>query len=756
MNHHETSFNYHFILKKISCASCVATIETHVKKLESVKAAQINFADRTLLLITEKKIDPNIVIHLIQKLGYDAVFVSDAEQSEQTKQTTESNYYRSLIQKTLVAIIIGAPIFVMSMVGKMPSLQTTSGWNANLFLALLTLIVLIYSGGHFFVGAWKAFRIHLANMDTLIAMGTGMAWLYSLIAILFTQSLPVMAQHVYFEAAIVIIALVNLGAVLELRARRNTSQAIQRLLKLQPKTARVVRDNQEIDVPIDTLKINDLIRVRPGEQIPVDGILTEGASHIDESMLTGEPMPAEKKIGDKVIGATLNKSGSFIFKAIHVGKETVLAQIIQLVQQAQSSKPELARLADNISAYFVPSVLIIAIMTALIWFNVGIEPRIAYMLVTSMAVLVIACPCALGLAVPISVMVGIGKAAEYGVLIRHADALQQAGQITTIVLDKTGTITQGHPQVTGVFPASNIDKNQLLSWAASLEAGSEHPFAEAILQAAKNENISLSKVSEFHAIVGQGVSGVVKDQKIWLGNQALIKKQNIFLEELNQKAEQLAALGQTPIFVAAQSKQNETQLMGIIAIADPIKPDSKQAIQHLQKRGLKVVMITGDHRKTAEAIAAQVGIKDVLAEVLPQDKAAKIKELQTQNEIVAMVGDGINDAPALAQADVGFAIGAGTDVAIESAGITLMRNSLQGVVDAILISQQTVRNMKQNLLGAFIYNVLGIPIAAGVLFPFTGLLLNPMIAGAAMALSSVTVVSNANRLRFYQPKEGKA
>jgi len=463
-------------------------------------------------------------------------------------------------------------------------------------------------------------------------------------------------------------------------------------------------------------------------------------------MLTGEPLANEKKIGDKVIGGTLNKNGSFIFQTSHVGKETVLAQIIQLVQQAQNSKPALARLADQISAYFVPSVLIIAIVTALIWFNVGIEPKIAYMLVTSMAVLVIACPCALGLAVPISVTVGIGKAAEYGVLIRHADALQQAGQLTTIVLDKTGTITLGRPEVTGVYPVHDQDRNRMLILAASLEVGSEHPLAEAIVTAAKKDGLALLNTTNFHAITGQGVGGTIDGQQIWLGNRYLMEQQRIELGGLKQQADQLAASGQTPIFVAA-----EKEIIGILSIADPIKPDSKIAIQRLQKMGLKVIMMTGDHQMTAHAIANQVGISDVMAEVLPKDKAEKISELQKKSEKVGMVGDGINDAPALAQAEVGFAIGTGTDVAIESAGITLMRGSLQGVADAIVISQQTIRNMKQNLFGALIYNVMGIPIAAGILFPFTGLLLNPMIAGAAMALSSVTVVTNANRLRFFKP-----
>jgi Cu+-exporting ATPase len=739
--------NYIFVLTGVRCASCVAKIESTLLKIKGVIDAKMNFVDHTVTVSADETMTAKIVIQALEQLGYGATLIEGMAQNETKKKAIEQQYYNSLIAKTFIAAIVGIPLFMLGMIGMIPSLQSEQGFWINLVFGFATLGVLIYSGGHFFVGGWKALKIHTANMDTLIAIGTGIAWLYSMVAILLTNLLPVMAQHVYFEAAAMIIGLVNLGAVLELRARRHTSEAIQRLMKLQPKTARVIRNNEEIDIPIESLQIDDLIRVRPGEQIPIDGVLTEGSSNVDESMLTGEPLANEKNIGDNVIGGTLNKSGSFIFKASHVGKETVLAQIIQLVQQAQNSKPALARLADQVSSYFVPSVLIIAILTALIWFNAGIEPKVAYMLVTSMAVLVIACPCALGLAVPISVTVGIGKAAEYGILIRHADALQQAGQLTTIVLDKTGTITLGRPEVTGVNPAHNQDREKVLILAASLEVGSEHPLAEAIVTAAKKEGLALLEATNFLAVTGQGVNGVIEGKRIWLGNRYLMEQQGIELGALRQKSDQLAASGQTPIFVAV-----EKEIIGIISIADPIKSDSKAAIQRLQKMGLKVIMMTGDHKITAHAIASQVGISDVIAEVLPKDKAEKIIELQKRSEKVGMVGDGINDAPALAQAEVGFAIGTGTDIAIESAGITLMRGSLQGIADAIVISQQTIRNMKQNLFGALIYNVLGIPIAAGILFPFTGLLLNPMIAGAAMALSSVTVVANANRLRFLNLK----
>jgi Cu+-exporting ATPase len=474
-------------------------------------------------------------------------------------------------------------------------------------------------------------------------------------------------------------------------------------------------------------------------------VIIEGHSSVDESMLTGEPMPVEKKTGDEVTGGTFNKSGSFLFQAKRIGADTALARIIEMVRRAQSTKPAIGRLADRISAVFVPTVLIIAVFTFLSWFNLGPEPRLSYMLVTTMTVLIIACPCALGLATPISIMVGVGKAAEYGILIRNGEALQQAGKLTTIVLDKTGTVTEGRPAVTTLLPMSDWDESKLLTVAASIETGSEHPLAEAIVSAAKSRQLKTSSASNFQAITGHGVSATVDGKKVLFGNARLMAQHKIDLGNLVARAEELAARAQTPMFLAVDGVA-----AGIVAVSDPIKPDSKAAIARLHAIGLKVVMITGDNRATADAVAREVGLDEVMAEVLPGDKADKVSALQQRGEIVGMVGDGINDAPALAQADVGYAIGTGTDVAIESADVTLMRGSLHGVADAIAISRATVRNIKQNLFGAFIYNVLGIPVAAGVLYPFTGLLLNPIIAGAAMAMSSVTVVSNANRLRWFK------
>jgi len=741
--------SYRLTIRGATCASCVSPIENALQAVAGVEKAHYNLADRLVTVSTQEAISPHVLMDAIQQAGYEATFLADDTSAEKINAEWEQRYYHHLIAKTLFAAVVGSPLFVLGLFNKMPSLTAPIGYELSVAIAFLTLMVLGYSGGHFFVRGWKAFKAHTATMDTLIALGTGMAWLYSVAVLAFIQKLPAPVQHVYFETAVIIIALVNLGAVLEWRARRHTSHAIQRLLGLQPKTARVIRQAVELEVPIEKLQIGDCIRIRPGEHIPVDGVITEGHSSLDESMLTGEPLAKEKTVGDRVVGGTLNQLGSFIFKAEQVGQDTVLAHLIQLVQQAQNSKPALARLADQVSAVFVPVVLLVAVLTALLWFNSGMEPRVVYMLSTAMAVLVIACPCALGLAIPMSVMVGVGKAADNGILIRQADALQQAGKLTTLVLDKTGTLTQGRPQMMGVYPVTGWDKQQLLTYAASLEAGSEHPLAHAVLTAAQHHRLVLMAVTDFQAIAGHGIKGIINHQWVALGNYQFIAQYAKVPPDLAQQGEQLATLGQTPLYLAVAH-----EVMGILTMADPLKPDAQAAIQRLQALKLKVIMLTGDHPATAHAIATQVGIDTVWAGVLPPQKAQKIAALQSQGETVGMVGDGINDAPALACADVGFAMGTGTDIAIESADITLMHGSLQGIADAIALSQQTARNMKQNLVGAFIYNLIGIPLAAGILFPMTGLLLNPMLAGLAMALSSVTVVSNANRLRFLKLREG--
>jgi len=726
----------------MSCAGCVNAVETALRNVSGVDRADVNFAEHTAMVYGNAQV--SAMITAVRAAGYDAAELR-GEEDQGEKEALELAHYRKLMRKFIVAAILGLPLTTLGMSGVLPMLADNNGQVIWLAIGVLTLGVMLFSGNQFFRGAWKSLLAHNANMDTLIALGTGTAWLYSIVITIKPDLVPAIAQHPYFEAAVVIIALINLGSALEMRARGKTSEAIKRLIGLQPKTARVVRDGREIDVAIQQVGLDETLRVRPGERIAVDGIVIDGHSSIDESMLTGEPIPVEKHVGDEVVAGTINIAGTFLYQSKRIGADTVLAQIINMVRQAQSSKPAIGRLADKVAAVFVPSVMIISIITFLAWFNLADTSRASYAIVTMMTVLIIACPCALGLATPISIMVGVGKAAEFGVLIRNGEALQQAGRLSTIVLDKTGTITEGKPAVTSIVTADDITEETLLKYAASIEAGSEHPLAAAIVSAAGERNLELRSVKEFNAVSGQGVTGRVGDEIIYLGNHHYMQTLGKVVASLTSQADALAAQGQTPMYVA-----NSNGVMGIIAVADPVKADSIAAVQRMHELGLKVVMLTGDNAATAQAVAKQVNIDAVIAEVLPQDKDKKIAELQARNEIVAMVGDGINDAPALARADVGFAIGTGTDVAIESADITLMRGSLHGVADAIAVSKATVRNIKQNLFGAFVYNSLGIPIAAGVLYPLFGILLNPMIAGAAMAMSSVTVVSNANRLRLFK------
>lgn len=733
--------SYRLSIGGMSCAGCVASVETALNSVAGVEEALVNFAEHTA--VVKGDMDIADVINAVKLASYDAAVLKGGDEEDAEKEAVEFAYYRALLKKAWVAAIVGVPLFVGGMTGFFPEIDSKNGQLIWLLLGFLTLGVMFYSGKHFFTGAWKSFRVHNANMDTLIALGTGSACLYSFIIVLFPDSVPSLARHAYFEAAVIIIGLINFGSALEMKARGKTSEAIKRLIGLQPKTARVLRDGKEIDIPISDVGLDETLRVRPGERIAVDGVIIDGHSSIDESMLTGEPMPVAKNVGDEVSTGTINTSGTFLFTSKRIGSDTVLAQIIGMVRQAQSTKPAIGRLVDKVAAIFVPAVLILSVITFLIWFNFAAVDAASYALVTTMTVLIIACPCALGLATPISIMVGVGKAAEMGILIRNGDALQQAGKLTTIVLDKTGTVTEGKPALTEIIVSEGITETTLLTMAASIEAGSEHPLAAAIVNYAKEKEISLLPISKFEAVTGQGVRAEIEGQIILFGNARLMKNNNCDISQLENKAQQLSQQGRTSMFLASAGK-----LQGIIAVSDPVKKDSVEVIKRLQNLGMKVVMLTGDSQRTAEAVAKQVGVDDVIAEVLPQDKAAKIVSLQEQGEQVAMVGDGINDAPALAQANVGFAIGSGTDVAIESADITLMRSSLYGVADAIAISRATLRNIKQNLFGAFIYNSLGIPIAAGILYPLFGLLLNPMIAGAAMAMSSVTVVSNANRLRF--------
>ena len=730
------------------CASCVSKIEQALAAVPGVERAEMNFADRTVAVSGSAGSEQ--LIAAIERAGYNARAMADVpdEQALDDKTAADQTYYRRLLVKMAVALGVGVPLMAWGLLGGAMTVTTGGERLAWLAVGLATLGVMAFSGRHFYVGAWRTLANHTANMDTLIALGTGTAWLYSMVVVCLPGYLPEVARHVYFEATAMIIGLVNLGLALELRARGKTSEAIRRLIGLQARTARVLRDGKELDIAIEQVLRGDLVRVRPGEKIPVDGEVVEGQTAVDESMLTGEPMPVEKARGDEVVAGTLNKSGSMVFRATRVGRDTALARIIGMVKRAQNSKPPIGRLADVIAAYFVPTVMIIAVLSALAWLNFGPQPALAYAIVSATTVLIIACPCALGLATPMSVMVGVGKAAEAGVLIRNGEALQTASRLTAMVLDKTGTITAGSPQVTDVLPVGELGEEEVLRLAASLESGSEHPLALAIVASARERGIAGASVQGFNALAGHGVEAGLEGRRLLLGNEKLMRDRGIACDAQAATAQELAAQARTPMYLAVDGA-----LVAIIAVADPVKDDSAAAIKRLQDSGIRVVMLTGDNRATAKAVAAKVGITEFFAEVLPEDKAAKVAELQMQGELVGMTGDGINDAPALALANVGFAIGTGTDVAIESADVTLMRGSLHGLADAIAVSRATLANIRQNLFGAFIYNVAGIPVAAGVLYPFFGVLLSPVIAGAAMAFSSLTVVSNANRLRLFRAQE---
>ena len=728
------------------CAGCVAKVEAALTAVPGVRHATVNLAERSALI--EGDVEAGALIEAIKATGREASEIKSLA-DEKEKEAAEAAHYRRLIRQFLIAGLVGLPMFLAGMLGLLPSLETSTGREIWLGLGLLTLVVMVAAGRQFYIGAAKSFIRHQADMDTLIAIGTGTAWLYSMAITLWPEIVPQLGRHVYFEAALIIIALINLGQALEMRARGKTSEAIRRLIGLQAKTARVLRDGQEVDIPIDQVGQGDIIRVRPGEKIPVDGLLTEGRSNVDESMLTGEPLPVTKAAGDEVVGGTINGQGSFLYRATRVGAETVLAQIVAMVQRAQSSKPRIGRLVDRVAGIFVPTVIILALFTFLVWFNLGPEPNISYSMVTMMTVLIIACPCALGLATPISIMVGVGKAAEFGILIRNGEALERAGRLTTIVLDKTGTLTKGKPQVTDIIsqPESGHNEKDLLRLAAAVETGSEHPLAAAIIDTASSRGLDVPEPTDFAAHSGMGIRALVEGQHVLLGNFAWLEENRVPVDAFwHQHMKALASQAKTPILLAVGG-----HTAGIIAIADPVRQESASTIAALKKKRVKVVMLTGDNRHTAAVVARKLGVDHFFAELMPVDKDAKIAELQAAGEIVGMVGDGINDAAALARADVGFAIGAGTDIAMESADITLMRSSPLGILDAIDISRAAMKNIKQNLFGAFVYNTLGIPVAAGALFPAFGLLLNPIVAGAAMAMSSFTVVSNANRLRLFKP-----
>ena len=732
-------------IRGMSCASCVRTIEKALKSSAGVLDASVNLSTEEAQINYIPGItDPKALAKAIEDTGYKTI-LRESGSPEDRERIERERDFKKLRNKFIFAAAFSVVILAGSFPELFSFLQTMRDQTRWLILFLLTTPVLVYSGAQFYTGAWGALKHRSADMNTLIALGTGAAFLYSSFATFLPNLLPENMRNVYFDTTAVIVALILLGKLLEARAKGRTSEAIKKLMGLQAKTARVFRNGQETDVPIEEVVVGDEVLVRPGEKIPVDGTVVQGSSTVDESMITGESLPAKKNIDDEVIGATINKTGSFRFKATQVGEHTALAQIIKMVQQAQGSKAPIQRLADIIAGYFVPVVIVIAILSFVVWFDFGPMPALTYAIITFVTVLIIACPCALGLATPTSIMVGTGKGAENGILIKDGAALETAQKMNAIVLDKTGTITVGKPSLTDVIPANGITKDRLVQLTASVERVSEHPLGEAIVESAKEQGLQLSEAENFNAIPGHGVQADIDGQRVMLGNVKLMQENNIDMNGLEKKSAILADEGKTPMFVAVDSKA-----AGLLAVSDPIKEDSRVAIRQMKSLGLEVIMITGDNKHTAEAIAKQVGVDRVLAEVLPQDKALQVKKLQQEGKIVGMVGDGINDAPALAQADIGIAIGTGTDVAMEASDITLIKGKLTSVATAIKLSKATMRNIRQNLFGSFVYNTLGIPIAAGILYPFFGILLSPIIASAAMAASSVTVLSNALRLRKFQ------
>jgi len=730
-------------IQGIECASCVQKIEKALLLTSGVINASVNLAmGKAKVEYLPAETSFVEIKKSIESTGYKVLEIGPKGEIEDVERVVREREYRKLKMKFLLGAILGLLIFLGSTRNWFPWVPSFLS-NFYVLWALAT-PVQFWIGWQFYKGAWGAFKHRNADMNTLIAVGTSAAYLYSVTATLFPFFFKKggVRPEVYFDTSALIIVLILLGRLLEARAKGQTSEAIKKLMGLQAKTARVIRNGIEQDIPMEEVLVGDLVLVRPGEKIPVDGVVKEGKSAVDESMITGESIPVKKEPKDEVIGATINKTGSFKFQATKVGKDTALAQIIKLVQDAQGSKAPIQRLADVISGYFVPIVISIAIATFIIWFNFGPSPALTFALLNFVAVMIIACPCALGLATPTAVMVGTGKGAEKGILIKGGESLETAHKLDTIVFDKTGTLTKGEPEVTDIVTTNSFAEDDILKYTASAERASEHPLGEAIIKRAREKKLELQDPKEFMAIEGHGIEARVDGRSILLGNKKMMKKREVDVSGLEAKAEELAGDGKTPIYVSLGG-----EAAGLIAVADTLKENSVQAVRRLKELKLEVIMLTGDNRKTAEAIARKAGIERVLAEVLPEDKVHEIKSLQSGGRRVAMVGDGINDAPALAQADIGIAIGSGTDVAMEASDITLIKGDLRGVVSAIELSKRTIRVIKQNLFWAFFYNTAGIPIAAGVLYPIFGILLNPIFASAAMAFSSVSVVSNSLRLR---------
>ena len=728
-----------FPVLDMTCAACAVSVESMLKSVEGVKDAGVNFANQDAWVEYNPAVaTPEMLQSTVRSIGYDILIEKDNQQ--EIKEAAQQKHYEAIKQRTIWSSVISFPILIIGMFFMdMP-------YGNYIMMALATPVV-FYFGRSFFINAWKQAKHHKANMDTLVALSTGIAYLFSAFNTFFPDFWHArgLHAHVYFEAAAVVIAFISLGKMLEEKAKSNTSSAIKKLMGLQPKTVTLVlEDNQTQEIPVNQVKVNYLLLVKPGEKIPVDGIVTTGQSFVDESMISGEPIPVEKNTGAKVFAGTINQKGSFQFKAEKVGAETLLAQIIKMVQEAQGSKAPVQKLVDKIAGIFVPIVIGISILTFILWMLLGGENAFTHALLTAVTVLVIACPCALGLATPTAIMVGVGKGAENNILIKDAESLELAHKVNAIILDKTGTITEGKPEVTDMIFTEGLNEAELKSILMGIEMQSEHPLADAVVKYLRSAAVSPAVVDKIESITGKGVSAVFNEKTYLVGNMKLMEENEVTVAQLQSKQIRLLqGEAKTVVLFAAEKK-----LAGIIAIADQIKTTSKKAIQKLQEAGIEVYMLTGDNQQTAAAIAGEVGLQHFKAEVMPADKAAFVKELQQQGKTVAMVGDGINDSHALAQADVSIAMGKGSDIAMDVAKMTLITSDLNSIPKALKLSKKTVNTIKQNLFWAFIYNLIGIPIAAGVLYPINGFLLDPMIAGAAMALSSVSVVSNSLRLKF--------
>ncbi|NVK71744.1 MAG: cadmium-translocating P-type ATPase [Vibrio campbellii] len=742
------SIQLQMLIQGMTCASCVSSVEKALTNVEGIEKAQVNLAEQSALVFATKDTEAlhQAIVESVKQAGYQAEILQDAATQQEKQAAQQLAQQKRFKLDAIAGLVVGAPLMLWGVFGGNMMIRNANDQLAWGAIGILCLLLLATAGKHFFTNTWLAATHKRATMDTLVALGTGAAWFYSMLVVIFPDWFPLASRHVYFEASAMIIGLISLGHYIEAKAKANTTRSLQALINLQPQQATVITEQGDQQITVEQITLGMKLRIKPGEKVPVDGVVIQGESYIDESMLTGEPVPVLKAQDTQVSAGTLNTDGGLVIEATGIGANTMLARIIRMVRTAQSSKPAIAKLADQISSVFVPVVVGIAILAALVWFAVGPEPKASYMLVVTTTVLIIACPCALGLATPLSVTVGVGKAAELGILIKDADALQLASKVDTVVFDKTGTLTQGKPSVQQVFTHATSSEH-LLALAYAAERQSEHPLAKAVCDYAKQHNTDSVELVSFENIRGRGITAAYQEQPLFIGSLQFMQSEQIDTSPMGQAIEDCANNAWTPVAVALNN-----ELIGLIAIADPIKSDAKQAVSALKSQGIKTVMLTGDNQHVANAIGKELGIDEVIAQVMPDEKAQHIKLLQSQGSKVAMIGDGINDAPALALADLGVAMGSGSDVAIESSQMTILNTSPMAVVHAIELSRATLKNMKQNLFGAFIYNSLGIPIAAGILYPAFGFLLSPVVAGAAMALSSITVVSNANRLRLFTIK----